>query len=1107
MKDFNSEEVILLHLESYEEFKEENEVPYNLTPRGIIRKIDISEKDAFDILDKLKEKGLVEEDKKEIIGMEKERNVFFLTEEGKKREQKFWDKIKDENVSISTGEEEKELTFKKVKNHIEGRNPIVKALNVIDDEGKIDLSNLNEKSEIFVGRENELNKLKESLKTVKNQGSKLCIIEGEAGIGKTSLVCKLKPFTQELGFKFLNGTCQSETSDPYLPFKEAFSEYIEGDEESQKETGMAFIGAEEKEMDLQERKLFDAKKKETFYETTKYVEEIANEDPLVVFLDDLQWVDKASLDILAYMIQKLENIPIFFIGTFRPEDVSKDHHLTEFMHRLKRSNGFEKISLVPLSIENTEEIIKSILGSENVPSSFIEIVHGKTEGNPLFIKETITQMQDEGLIDVDRNIYPEKGDEISVSEMVHNVIERRINRLDDETVKVIEIGSVIGDSIPFDLLSQTLDIDEIDLLDHIDILTANQLLDEDPSDEILYFSHDLIQSTVYQRIKRLKRKLLHKRVAENIEKIYGDEINEWFSDLGRHYERAGESKEAVDYYVKSGEKAEGMFASEDAAEMYEKAFDLLEGEEGMKEKKVELLENMTNVYFLLGRFDECREYLNEGLELVEDPKKKQGFYKKIAESHHHQGNWDTALDTIEKALSITDEENKERCELLGLKAGAYQKKGEYDRAHDITKKEKDLADKIDEEKYLGQVYHDLGTVLTRKGKLEEGKSYLEDAIELREKNDEKHELYKSLNNLAIVHKDLGNHKKSKEYFEKASDVVKQNNLISEMSGILNNVGYIYSEMGLIDDSIENYEESIKWGEKTDDRETKSLAIGNLGKVYLVKGELEKARENIEKAIEIMEELGYSYGLTVNLQYLGKLNKKNGDLKKAEDVYKESLEHSRKAGIRKREALGLNRIGEIKIIKGEYDEAEEFFDKALEIAEDIGAKDIEAIAKGRIGELQVKKREIDKAEKTFEQGLELARSANDEKSLMINKLGMGKIKLEKDQISLAEEAYKEVSELLEKWYYPDIHILNYLLKSGLLMKESAFEEAKKQAKEALEDSKKIKDKLFEIRCLIELSKINSQMEEKEDSKRRAEEALKIADEIGLAHIKEDINKIL
>jgi len=964
-----------MHLEGFEEFRDEKEVPYGLTPGGIIKAVGIRESKPYKTLESMGEEGLIEEDTRVITDENKERNVYFLTEKGKKREEEFWEEVKGREVTLRTDDGEKNLKIEDVENHIDGRNPIVRGLRTMDEDDVIDLTGLDKGFEVFVGRKEELKKLREDLKKVKKEGVKTLLIEGEAGVGKTSLVSKLKPFVQELGFKFLSGSCQSETSDPYLPFKEAFTEYVESEAQQQQSTSMAFIGASN-EGKVQDKNLFDAKKEETFYETTNYIKEIAEEDPLVVFLDDLQWVDRATLDILAYMDDKLGGSPVFFIGAYRPEDLSENHHLLEMMHRLGRKNRIDKLELEPLTYKDTEETVRGVLGEEEVPEYFVDRLHRKTKGNPLFIKESLRQMVEEGTVDPEKNEYPKSEDDFSFSELVHDVIERRIKRLDDETIKIIELGSVIGKDIPFDLLSKTADIDEIDLLDHIDILIGNQLWNEDPSDETFYFSHDLIQETVHKSIKKLKRKLLHKRVAKNIEKIYQHELDGWYSDLARHHRGAEKYSDALDYYLKAGKRAEEVYAHEDAIEMYKKSLSLVDKVEDSKTTRIDIWEKLADAYMILGRYDESREFLDKIFEHDEGSVDSLRAYRKKSTTWLEQGRWDNASESIETALDIDisgESAQKEICKLKSNKGWVQMRLGEYDRAQEIFQEVKKMSERLGEDKLIAKSSHNLGSLNYMIENLDEAISFFEEAIEILEELGEIQSLISSLNNLGLV----------KMYRMRW------------------------------DEAKKDFERGLEKCEEIGDTKGVCIALNNLGDVYREKGEFEKALDHFNRGLKKAEKISDEQGIAGFLTNIGITYQKMGELDKALDHYERALEKFKERKSKTRIAWVKRHMGDIHTARGEWDKAFEAYEKSRDIYEEIGENKEKRSVVADIAEAYVKSDQIGKAEKIARETIEKPENWD---SIILEatcKQTLGILYREKDEFEKAEEYLTGSKEILKE----------------------------------------------------------------------------------------------
>ncbi|MFW5927799.1 MAG: tetratricopeptide repeat protein [Thermoplasmatota archaeon] len=1085
MLPIDTKDLILIHLESFEEFKNEEEVPYKITPKGITEAVEMSEGKPYTKINELEENGFIVEKKRCISGQDRKRNVYFLTEKGFEREDKIWNKIKDEKITLKDEDEEREIRLKKSKNFVEGRNPVVKVLSNIDDDGLVDTEEIGA-SDVFVGRDVPLKKLRDNLKKAKNEGSFSVFVEGEAGIGKTTLIHHLKPFAKELGYRFLSGTCQSEISDPYLPFKEAFSSYIEPDDESSRGGSMAFLGTSGGQK-VKDKNMFDSQKKATFYETTKYVRELANQNPLLVFLDDLQWVDKATLDIFTYMNEKLEDAPVFFVCTYRPEDITDGHPLPETIHRLRRAKKLEEIELDPLDMDNTKDIIEGLIGTSEIPEYFVENLHKKTEGNPLFVKESIQQMLEEGIIDPKNDRFPKKEDDILISDLIQNVIERRINRLDDDTIKILEIGSVIGEKINFELLTETSKMDEIDLLDHIDMLIGNQLWVEGSDQEVFFFSHELIEDTAYNRIKGLKKRLLHKRVAKNMVELFGDQLDEKSPKLAYHYEKAEQYSEALDYYIKAGERAEGLYAHEDAIEMYKKALEMSENISEDKVDQIEILQKIAKAHSILGNYDKDRKYLNEALEKIDDDEKPT-ILRKICDSYYEQGKYEKSLEFIEEGLSKCDDINKEKAKLLSIKGWTYTQRGDYDQALQIFNKEKKVADELNQDEEMGQVYHDLGTVALQKGELDEGIDKLKNAIEIRERSEERQELSKSLNNIGIAYFNKGNLEKAEENYQKSLDILDEIGDKHGYSTTLNNLAGIYSKKGDIEKSIEAYEESLETSRMVNDKHGEAISLGNVAGLYMEIGDLEKASEYLEDAIELKKEIDDKHGLSVDLTNKATIYIKKGDIEKSEEIHRESLEISEKIGNRRGSSISYSNLCDLYTLKGEYDEAEEYINRAKELAEDIGSKDTLCYALDELGKIKRLEENSDEAIEAHEKGIEIGKNIMDKEVTALNQVGLAEDYHAKEEYEKSREIAEEVFDELKDVNYPNILVRCNLILGKSYRDLDIVDESEIYLNKAIDKSRQIGDIVWEAKSLFEMGLLKKKEEEKDESLKYFEESL-------------------
>ncbi|MBS3817758.1 MAG: AAA family ATPase, partial [Candidatus Thermoplasmatota archaeon] len=685
MVNITGRDKILLHLMNQQEFKDtKGEVPYRICQRGIAEYVSLSRNRVSELLRDLVKKEKLDEVTRRVVGLERRRKVYFLTEKGRKKARELHDELKEKKVDVKVGEENerRKVKLENIDKFIETGDPLLSALNQMEDD-VIDLTEEEEEREdVFVGRQEEIEYLTNILEEVNDEGSFTVFVTGPAGIGKTRLVSEFKQKAAKEGFEFLSGKAFYETSEPYRPLREAFDRY-----------GVLASMLEPKgypkRQGVEDKETFDAERHAEWYEITQKMKEIAANRPLVVFLDDLQWSDRATLELFHYMAAELTDSPILFLGIYRPEDLDADHPMVECRDRMIRENIFDELRLDPLDWEETSAIVKKQIGRKDLPDDFLKLVHQMTDGNPLFIRECINQMLEDETIKPEKNEYPKSTEEIAIPDVVDAVIQRRVNRLSDERVNILSKASVIGKDVPFKLLHKITDMKEVDLLDHLDVLIDTELLEDDPKEEVFSFSHDLIHLAVYDNISERVRQGYHRVVGEKMEELYQDELEGRYSDLGYHFEKAGEIKEAIECYRKAGEQAKSIYAHEDAISMYQKVLELMDEDHDVELDKPAILEGLGDAYKTIGEYEDAERYFRKALD---EGHEKGRLWRKIALVYREKGIFEEALEFIEKGLSITEKDEIERCKCLGTKGGILMQMGDYDEAIQIFKRERDLAE-------------------------------------------------------------------------------------------------------------------------------------------------------------------------------------------------------------------------------------------------------------------------------------------------------------------------------------------------------------------------------------------------------------------------------
>ncbi len=1023
-----TEERMLLHLMRYQRYRDEKVAPYAIIQQGIAEALDIRRDYVAVVFQRIRKKDpeMIEEKIMHVIGLSRKRKVYFLTAYGYQKAKELRERIEKERIKVRLGEEELEIRLQDIGKYIDHGDPLLSALNMLDEDGIIDLSTAHEerKEDVFAGRENEMERLREMLETAEKEGCRTLFISGEAGIGKTRLVMEFKKYAVKEGFEFLVGNSYYDTSEPYLPFREAFGKYLERkDEERRGSVSMGLLGITAiSPKKIEDKRMFDAERHAMWYDTTERVKETAGLHPLVIFLDDLQWADQASLQLLHYMAAQLGDAPVLFIGAYRPEEVDEENPMWECRARMFREHLFNEVSLGPLTWKDTRDIIRGIAGRSEIPSEFVRVVHETTNGNPLFIKECIKQMLEDGIIDLKKGRYPETKKEIRIPKLAESVIKRRLKRLEKGTQKVLQKASVIGERVPFDILQAFTGMDEIELLEHLDILLGTGLLEEDPKEEIFSFSHSLIHLAVYRSIGNILRQRYHKEVAEKIGEIRKEDAEDYYSDIAYHYEMGKDCGKAVEYYYKAGRKAEGVYAHEDAIRMFEKALELRDKARETEISKTEILEKLGGAHEIIGEYDKAKNCYQDAVELARtagDFTKLVELDVKIGDLYEKTGKYDEAIKYYEKGMDILSAENEESRPYGNIynKIGwVHLRKGEFDIAIEYSQKALEIAEKCGDKKQMAQAYHLIGTNYWSKGKYNSALEFLNKAVKIREKIEDLRGLSTSYNSIGIVYWNKGDLDLALEFYKKALEIKEKIGDRYGTAASYNNIGIVYYNKGELDLALEFYKKALEIKEKIGDRYGTAASYNNIGNVYKDKGKLDLALEFYKKALEIKEKIGDRYGTAASYNNIGIVYKERGgtdNLAEAAKWLEKSVEIKEKIG----DKLGLcesySLLSECWTLQGDYDKALEYGEKALSLAKEIGARADEALSYHALGIAYRKKRDWGEAEKCFEESLRIFKEVGKEIGLGKTYREYGLMWRKKGDRDRAEKYLKLALEIFEK----------------------------------------------------------------------------------------------
>ncbi len=294
------------------------------------------------------------------------------------------------------------------------------------------------------------------------------------------------------------------------------------------------------------------------------LEQVAQSMPVCVVLDDLHWADGQSVALLKHVVRTAEQEALQVIATYRDSDLGKDHPLGAVLADLRSVDGVQRIALHGLGSDEVAQIMTSAAGHE-LDEDILQLaqeIATETNGNPFFVGEILRGLWDAGalILDEDSGRWSvEHSGAIALPESVREVIERRVERLGEETLELLRLAAVIGRVFDVELLESMLEIDESRLLDQLEAAVAASLLAE--SDERVgqfRFAHALINQTLYEGLGATRRARMHQRVALALEDLYGEDPGDRLSELALYWRMAAVSVDkakAADYAVRAGQRA------------------------------------------------------------------------------------------------------------------------------------------------------------------------------------------------------------------------------------------------------------------------------------------------------------------------------------------------------------------------------------------------------------------------------------------------------------------------------------------------------------------------------------------------------------------------
>jgi len=420
------------------------------------------------------------------------------------------------------------------------------------------------------GRDAELRRLDALL--ADDAVSRLALVVGPAGIGKSRLACEAAARALERDCLVVYGACHEGPATPYGVVVDAFTavRLTPGiDDRFARVAGVVVdhLGAHDEAEDSTERARTDR-----FAATATAVADFSGSRALLLVLDDLQWADMASVRLLEQLLEIVAGLRV--IATARTVDTEA----AEVGAMLARLRTTDRAVLIPLTGLDPPGVAAA-LGEHGVhapETTLVHAVHGATGGNPLYVREIGRHLAVAG-----RPSSAVAGpllDSIGLPHGLTELIDANVARLGAPARRVLEVGAVIGGSIELGVVARACGLPERELQNAIEVVRRAGVLVESSTDSAaLRFDHPLVREVLLHGLGAARRAQLHQRVAEAIEAYHHDDVDRFSADLAHHLAAAanvGSARDAIEFAVRAGERAEAVCAYDEAVHWFSHALRL-----------------------------------------------------------------------------------------------------------------------------------------------------------------------------------------------------------------------------------------------------------------------------------------------------------------------------------------------------------------------------------------------------------------------------------------------------------------------------------------------------------------------------------------------------